>query len=246
MRAISKEVKETRLAEPPTEGGKGRTAHAAGYGRSGVIEMRSDDRPRELAAHPAAAGGCRREQEIWRAVTLEATAEERRTLVEHLGSCAACAETWRLAVEFAAGTEPRTPERRPIIGLPHLVGGAALLVAAAGVSWIVLSRDTDRQAAVSATRPIIRSLIGDGAPLPREEFRLRWTPGPQGTLYDIEVGTADVKALAQGVALAEPVHLVPEDVLKDLAPGTSIAWRVHARLPDGSVADSVTHFNDVR
>lgn len=196
-------------------------------------------------ASPSAA--CPDAERIWRAVALESSAGERRSVIEHVAACALCAETWRLAAGFGERTAPQatTVRRRPV-GLPQLALAAASIVAAVGLGWLALHRWPGQETALRAPEPAIRSLLEDGAALPRDRFLLRWTAGPRGTIYDVEVATTDLKLLARGLALATPEYLVPQDALRDLVPGTSIAWRVEATYPDGRAVASVTHFNGVR
>lgn len=190
--------------------------------------------------------GCPDPERIWRAVALESPASERRSLIDHAAVCAHCAETWRLAAGFTERTSPQAATVQRVGGWRQLALAAASIVAAVGLGWFALHREVGQEAALRATEPAIKSLLEDGTALPRERFLLRWTPGPPGTIYDVEVGTTSLKLVSRGVALTAAEYLVPASSLESLAPGTSIAWRVEATLPDGRVVASVTHFNGVR
>jgi hypothetical protein len=209
-------------------------------------ETRLREEWRERTAAGPVPGGCFDAEQIWRAVALETSVSDRRTLVDHVASCAACAETWRLANEL----RDQAPAQAGAVRRPRTVGSrqfalaAATLIAVVGMGWFALHRGPD-PAALRASEPGIRSLLEDGGTLPRERFLLRWTPGPPGTIYDVEVATTELKLVTRGLALTTPEFLVPEGALANLAPGTSIAWRVEAMLPDGRVVTSVTHVNDI-
>ncbi|MBP7147547.1 MAG: hypothetical protein KBD01_08375 [Acidobacteria bacterium] len=210
-------------------------------------ESRLREEWRERTPAGPAPRGCLEAEQVWRAVTLETSARERRSVIDHMSNCARCAEIWRLASELSEHVPARAQavRRRRRVGLPRLALAAAALVAAVGLGWFALQRGTD-QSVLRATEPGLRSLLEDGAALPREHFLLRWTPGPPGTIYDIQIATTELRLVTRGVALTTPEFLVPERALTDLARGTSIAWRVEATLPDGHVVSSVTYFNVVR
>jgi hypothetical protein len=92
----------------------------------------------------------------------------------------------------------------------------------------------------------IRSALGDATALPRDRFMLRWTPGPRGTIYDIEVATTDLRLLSRQMALTSTEYLVSAEALAGVAAKETIAWRIHATLPDGRVVNSMTFFNSVQ
>ena len=209
-------------------------------------EARLREAWRERTAARPVTRGCFEAEQIWRAVALETSASERRSLVDHVASCVSCAETWRLANELHewAPSHAGAVRRHRAVGLRQLALAAASLIVVVGLGWFALHRGTD-QTALRGTEPGIRSLLEEGGPLPRQRFLLRWTPGPRGTIYDVEIATTELKLVTRGLALTTPEFLVPEGALANLAPGTSIAWRVEATLPDGRVVTSVTHVNDV-
>jgi hypothetical protein len=118
--------------------------------------------------------------------------------------------------------------------------------AAAGVvlAFIGLSifRVTQRPEAPGTWRnpetEIVTSLTEEGALLPRDDFRLQWTGGPEGTAYDVYVSREDLRTLARGRQLDRTSFVVPVEALRDLPSGAPIFWRVTARLPDGRTVAS--------
>ncbi len=196
---------------------------------------------------PAGAGPaeCPDPERIWRAVALESPEEERRQLIDHLAGCASCAQAWRLAAGLAGPAMAPEPAARSS-WLPRAMLAAASIVAVVGLGWLALHRSPIPGTALRATEPAILSLLDEGSALPRDRFQLRWSPGPPGTIYDVEVGTSDLRLLSRAMALVDPEYLVPPQAFQDVASGTVIAWRVEATLPDGRVVAGVTHLNIVR
>jgi hypothetical protein len=94
--------------------------------------------------------------------------------------------------------------------------------------------------------PVIRSLSDDGEALPREDFRLRWSPGPEGSRYDVRVTTESLEVVADAQRLAEPSFLVPESALVKLPAGGRVLWRVEALLPGGERVASPTFVTILR
>jgi hypothetical protein len=91
-----------------------------------------------------------------------------------------------------------------------------------------------------ARAPRIEPLVERGAALPRSSFTLRWTPGPPGTLYDLEVATADLRVIHEVEALEDNAYTVPEGALAGLRAGDAVLWRVDALLPDAGRLESST------
>jgi hypothetical protein len=86
----------------------------------------------------------------------------------------------------------------------------------------------------------LQSAIPEEAPLPRERCLLRWTPGPEGTVYQVRVTNQKLDVLARAGGLEAPEFLVPVEALEGVAPGARIVWQVTARLPDGKKVDSTS------
>lgn len=212
--------------------------------------MTLDDR--QLAAQWRARAGaevltpeCPDSESIWRAVTLESQAEERLRVIEHIASCAHCAETWRLAAAFHDPARQSVSNLRPLRRVWPQVSLIAAAVIAAAAIWLVVRDQPQTTPVLRTTAVEIRSAVGDATSLPRDRFLLRWTPGPRGTIYDIEVATTDLKLLSRQMALTTTEYLVPSQVLAGVAANETVAWRVHATLPDGRAVSTVTYFTTV-
>ena len=211
-----------------------------------IEDRRLTESWRECPAAAATSQDCPDAERIWRAVVLESPVDERRALIAHVATCAQCAENWRIAAGLAAGARrPSSAAWHRSWGLRRLILAAASIIAVVGLGWFALETDSRRDTTVRSTEPSISSLVENAGTMPRDRFLLRWTEGPQGTLYDIEVGTTDLKRLARGTALTTSEFLVPESAFADVEPGTPIAWRVEAMLPDGRVIASFTYVNGV-
>jgi hypothetical protein len=91
----------------------------------------------------------------------------------------------------------------------------------------------------------IRTLIPTDV-LPRENAILRWTPGPSGTTYDVDVVTTDLKPVARGSNLAVPEYRIPPESFLGLTPGRVLGWTVTAHFPDGRKATSPTFRNRMK
>lgn len=188
---------------------------------------------------------------LWAALAGELPAEERRALVDHVALCAACAEDWRMAA--ALRREMREDERqsRPASDAPTVVVGpwrrmraplvaaAAAVVLAVGVGlWQMEMQPGQEQGWVEpahrgATTEEITSAI-DGEALPRDEFVLTWSGGPEGAVYNLTVMSQDLSDLLvseQGLTTLE--YRVSAEKLDPVATGDPVAWRVEALSPDG-------------
>ncbi len=84
----------------------------------------------------------------------------------------------------------------------------------------------------------IQSLVPD-RPLPLDECRLQWTPGPEGSSYRLTLATVDSRTLATWQGLDKPQHLIPKGVLLPVK-GESFLWRVEVFPPEGDPHLSAT------
>jgi hypothetical protein len=177
---------------------------------------------------------------IWRAVAGELPAAERRDLVDRMATDPALAEAWRAALELqrasasAEATTGRSWSR-------SWLAAAALLLLGVGIGVFVQfpspSRDgTVREPAGYAIEPLVPA---DTA-LPREAFRLRWTPGPQDSRYQVRVTTEDLQVLATVSDLGVPELVLDAGALSAVAPGARVFWQVDATLPGGERVSSET------
>lgn len=206
----------------------------------------------------AAAGGapprdgadCPQPERIWAAARGALHGAERDALLDHVASCSACAEDWRLALELMRGERGGAtvlPMRRPLARrwapLVPAVAAAALLVVV-GVDMkerrderVVVAMRGDEQGA-------IQSLIDE--PLPRDRALLRWS-GPPGAVYDVSVRTEDLGTeLARARGLTAPEYLIPRDKLATVPAGAKIVWQIEAALPEGERQSSPTFVTELR
>jgi hypothetical protein len=206
--------------------------------------------PRLRAAYAAVLptpprAGCPAPERIFRAAHGELSRFRRRRLVDHLSTCAACAEDWRLAAAFAgdlaAAAEPRRAGWLAALGPWRW----AVPIAATAVLAVVVAlppRPVDRGGPIHREAPkvVIRSLVAEDAPLPRDRFLLRWEPVAGAASYDLKVSTTTLEVVASARDLAESEWLVPADRLAGLASGTKLHWQVEAVLAAGRRASSDT------
>jgi hypothetical protein len=193
-----------------------------------------------------ATGDCPDPDRFWRAARAELPWSETEALVDHVASCPACTVAWRMAREQARADVAQAMLESRERSVPRwtwvrYAAAAAVVVAAAGLAFQRWSRPTPEAPALRATgSSAIRSLIPDGSELPRAAFRLRWTPGPAGTRYSIQVTDEKLSAIAEAFALELPEFRVPETALADLAPGARVLWQVKAVFPEGTRVTSDT------
>jgi hypothetical protein len=183
---------------------------------------------------------------LWDAMRAELPVERRQEVVDHVAGCLACAEAWRLAIEI-------DPDPRPVSAAPApswfatffewraLAPLAAVLVVAVG--GLLFLRGPDGTHDPGYRQPgseAIRSLLPEDEPVSRADLRLRWSPGPEGTRYDVRVTTESLENIASARSLVEASFVVPESALESLPPGSRLLWQVQMRLPDGERRDSPT------
>jgi anti-sigma factor RsiW len=186
-------------------------------------------------AHPRA--DCPEGERLWDAIGGELPAAETREMVEHTASCPSCAEAWRLARELERGA------REELAGESQ-AAAAAVLLALVGVRlWWTPPVDGPPAEFRSPTVGTIRSLLVDGAPLPRAEFRLRWEAPPHAARYEVLVTTEALEVISTARGVGTPEYQVPETQLEDLPSGARVLWQVEALLEDGGSALSPTFVN---
>lgn len=177
----------------------------------------------------------------------ELGAREDRQVILHIGVCTACATAWKIAREVAS---ERVPLRESAVGRSFVAQGwfrwaaaAAVLVVAVGLGVVILTPEREGVPVYRAPEgQWLRSAVRADEPLPRDEFTLRWTAGPEGTFYDVRVLGARLEPLARAEGLERPEYTVREKALAQLPPGTRILWQVTAHPPDGQPVESETFF----
>ncbi|HVQ30119.1 MAG TPA: zf-HC2 domain-containing protein [Vicinamibacteria bacterium] len=206
--------------------------------RAALRALAEDARPR---------ADCPPSERLWQAVRAELPAEQRREIVDHIAGCPACAEAWRLAVEIDPDARPTAAaSQRPWLAAffeaRHLVPLAASLLIATTAGVVLLrgpegAHDPGYREAGSGA---IRSLLSENEPVSRSAFRLRWSPGPMGTRYDVRVTTESLDPVASAQGLTEASFLVAEPLLASLPAGSRLLWQVQMRRPEGNRQDSPT------
>jgi hypothetical protein len=211
----------------------------------------TDERLREALteeAEPAAGGrDCPDASRIWQSARRELEPEENEKVLLHVASCAACSLAWRVAQDLGPRTAvgQSASGRRP--GRSHLwigLAAAALVVVAIGLGVVFRPGPAEKPGTVYRTQEAtwLRSILDEGAALPREDFVLVWAEGPEGTLYDVLVTTASLDPVAQGAGLKVAEFRVAPEALADLPSGSTVLWQVTARLRDGRLVESESFF----
>ncbi|MGH9158410.1 MAG: hypothetical protein ACRD2X_00270, partial [Vicinamibacteraceae bacterium] len=192
----------------------------------------SDERLREAfqALGETARAECSEQEleRIWQAVSGELPAVERRELVDRLSTDAATAEAWRGA--WALSQSPR--EGAPASDAPRArfwtsswLAAAAVLVISLGGLLFQLNRRPADDTFREPDRQVVGSLVPTGATLPRDAFRLRWTPAPEGSRYQVTVTTEDLQVLTTAPEVTVAEFLVHEDLLSSVGSGERLLWR---------------------
>jgi hypothetical protein len=179
---------------------------------------------------------------IWLAVAGQLPAVERRDLVDRIGTNPELAAAWRAAHELQRGLFPAgaAGQRRGRWRCASWLAAAAALVLAFTVV-IVSRRDRPAEDIWRAPdRYAIEALVTADAALPRDAFRLGWSPGPKDARYQVRVTTEDLRVLSTAVDLIEPAFAIDRALLEDLPPGSRVFWQVEATLPSGERETSPT------
>jgi hypothetical protein len=187
--------------------------------------------------------------QVWRAVSEELPAVERRALVDRMATDPALAESWRVAQELYRETPRSTRAATIPVGFRTLswMPAAAVLLIAIGIGVIVqLSRPTVQDTFRDSERYVVESLVQSDTTLPRNAFLLRWTPGPEGSRYHVRVTTDDLQVLTTVSDLTTPELEVAGDLLSTVAPGSPVFWQVDVMLPEGSTVSSPTFVVNVQ
>lgn len=195
---------------------------------------------------------------IWRAVTQELPAEERRAVIERVAADPAWAQAWRLAramsqsavkAEAPAKVLPLTGRKaqgkRSWGGRPAWFAMAAMWVVLVGgaVVWRQQKQAEDPERIRGGTAESITSAVPEATALPRDRFVLRWSGVSQAVQWSVQVSSEDLKVFHRVERLAQREYTVPAPVLEELPSGARVLWQVEARLPDGGVRRSSTFVN---
>jgi hypothetical protein len=187
--------------------------------------------------------------DLWDTAQGRAAPAEARAIVEHLALCAACSEDWRVAAATTAGAPVEAPSAAAATrsirrSWAVAVAAAAVLVALLGPALVGRFGGEDPVRFREPETAAVRSLVGE-APLPRDRAVLRWSPGPAGARYDLEVATEDLRVVDRARGLDQPTHQIPASALAALASGQRLLWQVEVVAPDGRRTASATFVNGV-
>jgi hypothetical protein len=194
---------------------------------------------------------CLTPETIWDAVHGKLQADAVRESVQHVATCATCAEEWRLARTLGEQQEQQiaAPLPAPLRFTPRqrqwrnwgLAAAAALALSVVGLQWF------QRPPEYRGDQAGVHSQLADATPLPREHFLLKWSvPAPAGATYSVQVSTEDLRVVASAEGLKTPEYQVPASALADLPPGAKLFWKIDADLPSGSRLTSPTFVTAVR
>jgi hypothetical protein len=184
-------------------------------------------------------------ERIWLAVSGALPPEERRELVERTVTDPACAEAWRVATELwrasqsSAVDEAGAPSAPAAQWAPGWLAAAAVLLLGTTIVISLLNRAPGDEFRASSGF-VVESLLPAESALPRAAFTLRWTPGPEGSRYQVRVTTEDLRVLTTAEDLTEAAFAVDPAVLAGLPAGAAVLWQVEASLPGGERRTSPT------
>lgn len=190
--------------------------------------------------------GCPSAEHLWASAReeLRPAGEGARSqaVLLHLAACGSCAAAWRLAREMRSTGMPASAGRPGL-----LLALAASLVLVIGTAALLLPRMAPQgEPSLRAPGVAIPRPTPTVETIPRSDPVLRWTPGPEGTLYEVQVTDEDLDLLGRGWRLQDPEFRIDPAALADLPEGASVLWRVTARLPDGREVASPTFTTPVR
>lgn len=210
--------------------------------RDGFAALACDPEPEH-----APVGDCPEPGTIFAAVHGELPPDALRDVVDHIATCPHCAEEWRLAMAFDEEAETadqelprRFPAFRPALRLVPIAATLVVAILAAGV-WFTVGHSPEPTAPVYRDAPSagdIVSLLPEGEPLDRDDPVLRWRLGeegaPEGTTYDVRVGTKSaLLPVAEEQDLTRAELRLPAEALAGIGGEAELAWQVVATLPDG-------------
>ena len=147
--------------------------------------------------------------------------------------------------------EPEAPRRDPAqpLGLDRCLDGDDLLELledqTTGIGVVTLLNREPADVYRATRSYVIESRLPADAALAPTAFRLEWTPGPEGSRYEVRVTTDDLRVITTMSDLTAPELVVRPEALSGLAPGTHLLWQVEASLPDGERVMSRTFMTRV-
>jgi hypothetical protein len=194
-------------------------------------------------------GECPPPERLWESAREELRPQENEEVIRHLAACAECATAWRLARDLSgARAAAVTPIARPRLARSAwapFAAAAVILIAVGAALQLFTIHPTVAPAYRADEGAWIRPAPESVRPMPRERFVLRFTPGPEGTTYDVRVTAKGLAPLARGIRIERAEFHVPPETLAALPRGTKILWQVTGYLPDGRVSDSETFISEI-
>lgn len=199
---------------------------------------------------------CPSDAEIFDAVMLKLPVRRRREIVMHTARCAACAESWRLAIELQPPAEvsdiaqrtSRLPWRNPQVwGL----AAAASLAFMIGVIWLMPAQDPGFPEIIDSTtlrgdnEPAIQLEIPDAARLMANEFEVRWGAVQEIEEYRVQITNSRLETVFVGSTQMTSLK-VPLSALSMIQADEPLYWHVSAIRKDGSTIRSSTQTVFVR
>lgn len=216
-----------------------------------MTERDSDDLREGFAALEDSRHGkeCAEADEVWAAARGETSAERAKASLQHSLHCSECAEAWRFAGELARHASGGSPGRVSASRAKYW-GFAGLAAALFLVGLVVLPRLLQSPGVPSPIerdegRLRIESLVPEDRPLKRDGAILRWSAGPEGALYDVEVVEEDLDEIFRARDLRTNEVRIPPATLKSLASGAKLLWRVDVVLADGDRVSSPTFIHSL-
>ena len=201
------------------------------------------NQPVDRAASPS----CPDDETLWKAAHGELDSETAGPILDHVAACSSCTESWRMAREIGerAGLSPEAKvlpfHRRPVVwGLVTLA--ASILVVSLFLPPI-LDRGPDAPADEfrEPSGVALESHLDESVRLARDDLLLKWSAGPEGTLYTVELADSNLVVLGRSEPLNQPEFRVPAALLAEQTEGATVYWRIEAVLPDGTRVSSAVY-----
>lgn len=185
------------------------------------------------AIHAAPTPDCPEPELLW--ALANGSVDE--SVLDHVTGCPSCQEAVRLGRVLVSEPAPETAANGSRWGIAVL--GAAL---AAGIVGVIVLRPPVETPDADVIRGELAVPLRSATPdaVPRSAAELRWSAGPEGTVYDVRVLDERLQPVAEAVGLQVPHWTIPADRLQHLPAPASLQWRVIARTPEGRQLSSPT------
>jgi hypothetical protein len=188
---------------------------------------------------------CPPSDRIWLAVRGELPPDELREIVDHIATCPACAEDWRIAMAFEEESRGDVPVPAPaprsfvatVRQRAWMAIAASVLVAFIGFQGFHFFQPKPEYRGGDETG--IQSLV-EGPSLPRDAFILRWTPVAGAEAYNLEVMTVGLDHLYSAEGLTTTTCQIPPASLARLRSGDKVHWMVTPVGRDGGLLQGLT------